>query len=115
MKKYLLKAVAACTFLTVVTTVAMAQDKPSTTSRHSSDVIIIRPKVNVDTKLNIEIKGDDVKINGKPLSEYKSDDVNISRQKHVTVNIDNKELAELDELRAPRPATRFRSGGTVFG
>jgi serine protease Do len=114
MKEYFLKAAGAFTLLALMATGATAQDKPATTIHRNNDVIVIRPKANIDTKLNIEIKGDDIKINGKPLSEYKSEDVNISRQKHVDVNIENRELAELDDMRAPRPATRFRSGGNLF-
>jgi serine protease Do len=114
MKEYLLKTAGAAALLAMVTTGAGAQEKGTTTIHRNNDVIIIRPKVNVDTKLNIEIKGDDIKVNGKPLSEYKSDDVNISRQKHLDVNIENREMSELDEFRAPRPATRFRSGANVY-
>jgi len=115
MKEYFLKAAGAFAVLAIISTSATAQDKPATTiHRNNNDVIIIRPKANVDTKLNIEIKGEDVKINGKPLSEYKSDDVNISRQKHIDLNVENREMAEMDELRAPRAITRFRSGGNGF-
>jgi len=114
MKEYFLKAAGAFTLLAAVSISAMAQEKGATTIHRSDDVIIIRPKVNVDTKLNIEIKGDDVKVNGKPISEYKSDDVKISRQKHLMADVENRELAELDEVHAPRAITRFRSGGNGF-
>ena len=117
MKKYFLKAAGTFTVLALVTAGAFAQEDnkenntKETTTRHSDDVIIIRPKVNVDTKLTIEIKGEDVKINGKPLSDYKNDEVSISRRNQLF--IENGRLAELDDMNAPR--TRFRGGVNVYG
>jgi len=71
----------------------------------------------VDTKLSIEIKGDDIKINGKPLSEFKSDDVNIMLKKHHDLHdlvIDEDiEMPEMQALSAPR--SRFRSGANAYG
>jgi serine protease Do len=101
--------------LALFATGAFAQDeKKETVTRHNDDVIIIKPKTDVNTKLTIEINGDDVKINGKPLSEYKNDDVHISRRKHVEMDVENRELSELDAMLAPR--TRFRgNGATVYG
>jgi serine protease Do len=115
MKQYFLKAASAITILALITTGAFAQEdkKESTTTKHSDDVIIIKPKINVDTKLTIEIKGDDIKINGKPLSEYKNDEVNISRRKHVEMDVENKRLAEMDAMGVP--GTRFRGGANVYG
>jgi serine protease Do len=106
MKKYFLKTAGAITMLALMATGAFAQEE---TTKHSDDVIIIRPKTDVETKLTIEIKGEDVKINGKPLAEYKNDDVIISKRKQLT--IENRRLAETDDaLSGPR--TRFR-GGTM--
>ena len=95
MKQYFLKGAGIITLLAIVSTGAFAQDdaKESTTKK-SDDVIIIKPKMNVDTKLTIEIKGDAITINGKPLAEYKSNDVNISRRKQLS--IENKRLVEID-------------------
>lgn len=112
MKQYFLKGAGILSLLAISTAGSFAQDdaKESTT-RKSDDVIIIKPKVNVDTKLTIEIKGDAVTINGKPLAEYKSDDVSVSRRKQLI--IENKRLAEMDAM---APPTRFRKGGvTVYG
>jgi len=116
MKRYLSKAAGAVTLFALFATASFAQDekKETTTTKKSEDVIVITPKVNVDTKLTIEIKGDDVRVNGKPLSEYKDDDVSISRRKHLDLVVENRRLTELDGMRAP--GTRFRSNGgaTVF-
>jgi serine protease Do len=109
MKKYFLKTAGAVTMLALMATGTFAQEE---TNKHSDDVIIIRPKTDVETKLTIEIKGDDVKINGKPLAEYKNDDVIISKRKQLTV--ENRRLAETESLSGGR--TRFRGdGANVYG
>ncbi len=113
MKQYLLKAAGVVTLLALTTTVSFAQDankdansnNNTTTTKRSDDVIIINRKINTDTKVTIEIKGDDITVDGKPLSEYKSDDVNISRRKHIDVNVDG-------DMYAPR--TRFRGGANAY-
>lgn len=43
--------------------------------------IIIRQKGDKDIKLKVEIDGDNVTVNGKPLSEFKDGDVTISKKK----------------------------------
>jgi serine protease Do len=109
MKQYFLR-MAGVAILSVVATGSFAQqDKKENNSKHSEDVLIIKPKGDKDTKLIIEIKGEDIKVNGKPLSEFKDDDVSVSRRKQF-INI-NGELAALDAM---RPASRFR-GGTIYG
>ena len=115
MKQYMLKTAGTTAILALLVAGAFAQEdkkESTTTIRRNDDVIVIRPKTDVDTKLTIEIKGDDVKVNGKPLSEYKNDDVNISRRKHMESMAETRELGEMDELYAPR--TRFRSGANVY-
>jgi serine protease Do len=108
MKKYFLKTAGAVTMLALLATGAFAQEE----TKRSDDVIIIRPKTDVETKLTIEIKGEDVKINGKPLAEYKNDDVIISKRKQLTT--ENRRLEELEALSGAR--TRFRSdGANVYG
>ena len=42
--------------------------------------IIIRKKGDKDTKVTIEIKGDKVTINGKPMSEFKDGDITINKR-----------------------------------
>jgi len=115
MKQYMLKTAGTTAILALLVAGAFAQEdkkESTTTIKRNDDVIVIRPKTDVDTKLTIEIKGDDVKVNGKPLSEYKNDDVNISRRKHMESMAENRELGEMDDLYAPR--TRFRSGANVY-
>ncbi len=43
--------------------------------------IIIRKKGDKDTKVTVEIKGDVVTINGKPLDEFKDGDISINKRK----------------------------------
>lgn len=111
MKQYILKGAGILSLLAITAGSFAQDDAKEPTIRKSDDVIIIKPKVNADTKLSIEIKGDAVTINGKPLAEYKSDDVTVSRRKQLIIG--NKGLAEMDAM---APPTRFRKGGvTVYG
>lgn len=119
MKLYFPKAAGAVILLALLATASFAQDdkkeEKKETIRKSEDVIVITPKTSTDTKLTIEIKGDDIKVNGKPLSEYKDDDVNISRRKHFDMLFENQGMAELDPLRAPNSRFRSNGGASVFG
>ena len=96
MKQYFLKAAGTATLLAFFVTAGIAQDDKlkTTTTKNSSDVIVINPKVNTDTKLTIEIKGDVVTVNGKPLAEYKSDDVKVSRRKQMTIETTRRDGRE---------------------
>ena len=48
--------------------------------RKESQEIIIRKKGDKDTKITVEIKGDKVTINGKPISEFKDGDITINKR-----------------------------------
>ena len=48
--------------------------------KKESQEIIIRKKGDKDTKITVEISGDKVTINGKPLSEFKDDEITINRR-----------------------------------
>ncbi len=49
--------------------------------KKQSEEIIIRKKGDKDIKINIEINGDKVIINGKPLSDFKDDNITINKRK----------------------------------
>ena len=49
--------------------------------KKQSEEIIIRKKGDKDTKINVEINGDKVIINGKPLSDFKDDNITINKRK----------------------------------
>ncbi|MBS1495311.1 MAG: PDZ domain-containing protein [Bacteroidetes bacterium] len=70
---------------------AMAQDEKVTTPKNNkseTQEIIIRKNGDKDAKLNVEINGDQVLINGKPISEYKDDDISINKKKIIIRNGD---------------------------
>ena len=114
MKQYLVRSLSIGTCIAAFAIGASAQDvKTETRVRRNDDIIIIKPKVNVDTKLSIEIKGSDVTVNGKPLADYKSDDVIISKRKQMN------ETGEVEDWEVPPPpppppATRFRRNGGTY-
>jgi len=76
--------------LTALTTTVFAQDEKGDKGekgdkdKKESQEIIIRKKGDKDTKITVEIKGDKVTINGKPLSEFKDDEITVNRR-NVTI------------------------------
>ncbi len=91
MKKVLLFA--AIIGFTTVCHKAMAQDekaeiqekkelkeRPEPKEKKETQEIIIRKKGDKDTKITVEIKGDNVTINGKPISEFKDGDITINKR-----------------------------------
>lgn len=56
--------------------------------------IIIRKKGDKDTKIVVELKGNDVIINGKPLSEFKDDDVVINKR-NITIRGNGDNVFEI--------------------
>lgn len=66
------------------TTVLFAQEEPATKEKSKtkeSQEIIIRKKGDKDVSVNIEIKGDKILVNGKPLVEFKDDNIIINNRK----------------------------------
>ncbi len=49
-------------------------------NQSKSQEIIIRKKGEKDTKITVEIKGDNITINGKPINEFKDSDVTINKK-----------------------------------
>ncbi|HNF02670.1 MAG TPA: hypothetical protein PLH62_09795, partial [Ferruginibacter sp.] len=81
MKKLLvLAAVAGLTSLGM--TVKAQDDKKEKVEKDykESQEIIIRKKGDKDAKITVEISGDKITINGKPLAEFKDDEVTINRR-----------------------------------
>jgi serine protease Do len=60
---------------------ALAQETPAPKSDKEAQEIIIRKKGSKDATLNIQISGDKVTINGKPLVEFKDDEITINNKK----------------------------------
>ncbi|MFT3909946.1 MAG: PDZ domain-containing protein [Ferruginibacter sp.] len=67
---------------------AMAQDgmDKERKDKKEAEEIVIRKKGGKDATIKVEIKGDEVFINGKPLSEYKDDDVTVNKRKTIVRN-----------------------------
>jgi len=84
MKKIVFTAAAIC-FAAFTTTLTAQDDKgekgeKGDKDKKQSQEIIIRKKGEKDTKITVEIKGDNIIINGKPLSEFKDDEVTVNRR-----------------------------------
>src|SRR5690349_24440189 len=70
----------AITFILSAASVAVfAQEKTEPKEKKESGDIIIHKKADTNEKLTIVIDGDKVTVNGKPVEDYKSDDVDIIR------------------------------------
>ena len=84
MKQYFLKFSGAALLLALTATSVSAQQGDGEIKKvQKDDMIIVRPKVSTDVKVTIEVKDGEVKVNGKPLSEFKDDDVTVSRRKSL--------------------------------
>lgn len=58
--------------------------------KKQTEEIIIRKNGDKELKLNVEINGDDIKVNGKPLSEFIDKDVTINKKKIIISDGDRK-------------------------
>ena len=79
---------------------AMAQeDLKSSDNKKESQEIIIRKKGDKDANITIQINGDKVIVNGKPLVEFKDDEITVNKRK-VIIRDGNKRMfgEDLDEL-----------------
>src|SRR6266568_3148775 len=86
MKRYLFSctAFAALAFLLSLPVAAQDKDKDKDKDKEKSKLsdneqIIIKRKGDKDVKVTIEIKGDEVTVNGKPLDEFDDDDIVIHK------------------------------------
>ncbi len=63
---------------------AIAQEDPKAPGNHKEDQeIIIRKKGDKDANISIQITGDKVIVNGKPLVEFKDDEITINKKKII--------------------------------
>lgn len=83
MIRYYLKAISIIAFAGFLGTHAIAQQNESKEKLGENDEIIIRKKAGADVKVTVEIKEGEVKVNGKPLSEYNDDNVTIRKRGRV--------------------------------
>lgn len=82
MKRIDLKILAAAFVLAVVPAATQAQDGDK---KKEVEQIIITKKGDKKEKVTIEINGDKVTVNGKPVEDYKDDDITINRHKGITL------------------------------
>jgi serine protease Do len=106
MKRYLKTLTGMAALLALLSQPSFAQDKEKEKEakeakekdKSKNEEIIIRRKSDKDTKVTIEIRGDEVLVNGKPADEFEDENITIRKRRNTTV------LA---------PNTPFRSqGGT---
>lgn len=84
MKKIVFTAAMMC-FAAFTTTLSAQDDKGDKGIKGEKDKketqeIIIRKKGEKDTRITVEIKGDKITINGKPLSEFKDDEITVNKR-----------------------------------
>jgi len=88
MKRFLLNSTALATVALMLCQPLAAQDKEKEkdkTKVTDNEEIIIKRKSDKDTKVTIEINGDEVKVNGKPLDEFNDDNVVIKKGRSTTI------------------------------
>lgn len=81
MKHYFLKAIGLVSCIGFFSIQAMAQQGENKEQLGQNDEIIIKKKGDKDTKVTVEIKNGEIKVNGKPLSEFEDDNVVIRKRK----------------------------------
>ena len=84
MKKIVFTAAIMC-FAAFTTTLTAQDDKGDKGAKGEKDKketqeIIIRKKGQKDARISVEINGDKITINGKPLSEFKDDEISINKR-----------------------------------
>jgi serine protease Do len=104
MDKYFFKALAVCVFTGLMNTNAMAQQENERTSSIGNEEIVITKKGDKDTKLTVVIKDGEVKVNGKPLSEFRDENVVITKRKPGQGGMNYR-----------TPGSPFRGGTMNFG
>lgn len=91
MKKLMINA-AMIAFLAVPGSLWAQKDKDKV---KETEEIVIRKKGDKDINLKVEIKGDDITVNGKPLSEFNDDDISINKRK-MTIRRDGGDAMTFD-------------------
>ncbi len=88
MKRFL-TTLTSMVLLVLLSQVVEAQDtdkeKDKDKVKSKNEEIIIRRKTDKDAKDTIEIRGDEVLVNGKPASEYEDENISITKRRGVTV------------------------------
>lgn len=114
MRRFLLTSTAIATVALMLCQPLAAQDNDKDKDKDQdkgkvkvtdNEEIIIKRKNAKDTRVTIEINGDDIKVNGTPLAEFKDDDIVISKGRSRTVTA----------YSSPRSPFRGQSGTSIYG
>ena len=89
-------------------TLAQDKEKEKDKNKSTSEEIIIKRKSDKDAKVVIEIKGDEVLINGKPAEEFEDDNIIVRKGKGVRV------IAPVSPFRSQGGAYSFNDNGHYF-
>ena len=87
MRRYLLSYTAIAAVALLLSQPLAAQDKEKDKDKDKlgeNEELIIKKKGDKDTKVTIEINGDDVTVNGKPLDEFDDDNIVIKKGNAIT-------------------------------
>ena len=85
MKRFLISCTALAAITLLLSQPLAAQDKEKDKDKDkekkilSNEEIVIKRKGDKDTKITIEIKGDEIIVNGKPLDEFTDDDISVRK------------------------------------
>ncbi|HSZ86363.1 MAG TPA: PDZ domain-containing protein [Puia sp.] len=118
MKQYVLKLSGATAIALLLSSSLFAQDqddvrekvltdKIKTDKLNEGDEIIIRRKGDKDIKVTVEIKDNKVFVDGKPVTEFKNDDVIVRKMQMPFITSD-------DNMTFIAPRSPFRSGGWSY-
>lgn len=80
----------------------------------SLDEIVIRHKGNKDAKVTIEIKNGEIFVNGKPASEYKDEDLSISKRRFKTLNGGAMAWSDGDQAMTLTPFRNYGGGAYSY-
>jgi serine protease Do len=105
--------------LAAIPFIANAQDeKPVEKEKKETREIIIRQKGDKDIKLKVEINGDNVTVNGKPLSEFNDKNITINKRKMTITDADKvmnwNFSSDGDEWSNFSPGWDMQDGKTAF-
>jgi serine protease Do len=90
MKRYLISCTAMAAMALLLCQPLAAQDKEKDKDKEKTKIsdneeIIIKRKGDKDSKVTIEIKGDEVTVNGKPLAEFDDENIVVKKGRATTV------------------------------
>lgn len=87
MRRFLAQIFGAAMLVSLIAPATQAQDndKEKEKNKSYSEEIIIKKKNDQNARVVIEIKGDEVLVNGKPAEEFEDDNISIRKRKGVTI------------------------------